>query len=39
MVDFDKAAINLFEENFLPVTSGCFFTSPIMYSEKFNWRD
>ena len=24
MVDFDKAAINSFEENFLAVTSGCF---------------
>ena len=40
MVDFEKAAINALEENFISVITGCFFTSRKIYSDTFknmNW--
>ena len=39
MIDFEKAAMNSFENNFPAVISGCFFIFHKIFTERFNPRD
>ena len=39
MIDFEKAAVNALEENFISVITGCFFTSRKISLDAFKNKD